>query len=289
MTGFGRASLSAEGVTIEVSIKSVNGRYLEIRPHLPKKYYAFENEIIKTLKANFQRGTCDVYIQRAGSDESEDVDFQFKTAVAKKWLAQFRKSLKELKVPDNLTAQDLLHIPDFVQAQEATQPSAREKAALLRVVKQSLAQCIAEREREGEFLRKTCLSHVSSLANTVKELQNLRHEYVEGAQPRLSDRLKKLLGDVQADPHRLVQEVAHLIERTDIEEEIHRLQEHVGHVTKLLNQPDTGGKKLDFYAQELIREINTIGSKSQSAKITETVVKAKNIIEQLREQIQNIE
>lgn len=289
MTGFGRASLSSDGVTIEVSIKSVNGRYLEIRPHLPKKYYAFENEIIKAIKSEFQRGTCDIYIQRATSEDVEDIDFKFKTGTAKKWLAQFRKTLKELKIPDNITAQDLLHIPDFIQTQEQTQPAPKEKAALLKAVKQSLEKCVEEREREGDFLRKTCVDHINSLTATVKELQALRKTYIEGAQPKIEERLKKLLAGVDTDENRIVQEVAHLVDRTDIEEEIHRLQEHVGHVLKLLGAKDTGGKKLDFYAQELIREINTIGSKSQSAKITETVVKAKNTIEQLREQIQNIE
>lgn len=289
MTGFGRASLSVDGVTIEVSIKSVNGRYLEIRPHLPKKYYSFENEIVKALKGDFQRGTCDVYIQRATNEDVEDVEFKFKTATAKRWLNQFRKTLKELKIADNLTAQDLLQIPDFIQAQEHLQPPAKEKAALLKVVKQSIEKCLDEREREGEFLRKTCVEHVNSLATTVKELKELRQSYVETAQARIEERLKKLLAESKTDENRIVQEVAHLVDRTDIEEEIHRLQEHVSHVLKLLGQRDTGGKKLDFYAQELIREINTIGSKSQSAKITETVVRAKNTIEQLREQIQNIE
>jgi uncharacterized protein (TIGR00255 family) len=176
-----------------------------------------------------------------------------------------------------------------VQTQEHLQPPAKEKAALLKAVSQAIEKCVVERAREGEFLRKTCMEHVSALAKTVQELKGLRQGYIETAQARIEDRLKKILADSQTDENRIVQEVAHLVERTDIEEEIHRLQEHVSHVLKLLGQKDTGGKKLDFYAQELIREINTIGSKSQSAKITETVVRAKNIIEQLREQIQNIE
>jgi len=289
MTGYGRASLSADGVTIEVSIKSVNGRYLEVRSHLPKKYYPLENEIIKNVKSGFQRGTVDIYIQRVSTDAVSDTEFKFKTATAKKWLTELRKVLKELKVEDNLKAQDLLSIPDFVQTQESAMPSTKEKTALMKVVKQSVEACNDERSREGEFLRKTCQEHVNMLASVVKELQGLRKNFVESAQPKITERLKKLAAEIKLDDNRLVQEVAHLLDKTDIEEEIHRFQEHVCHVNKLLSQGETNGKKLDFYAQELLREINTIGSKSQSAKITENIVKAKNAIEQLREQIQNIE
>ncbi len=289
MTGFGRSAAAAEGVTVEVSIKSVNGRYLEVRPHLPKKYYAFENEIIKLVKSQLQRGTCDVYIQRSTSADVEDIEFNFKTRTAKKWLGQFRKTLKELKIEDNLTAQDLLQIPDFIQTQEAQQISTSEKNAMIKAVKAALEKCVEERTREGDFLRKVCVNHLTALSEMVSALRSLREAYIESAQPRIQERLKKLLADIKTDENRLVQEAAHLIDRTDIDEELERLQEHLVHVQKLLKQKETSGKQLDFYAQELIREINTIGSKSQSAKITETVVKVKNTIEQFREQIQNIE
>lgn len=289
MTGFGRSSLSVEGVTIEVSVKSVNGRYLEVRPHLPKKYFAFETEILKTIKGCFERGTVDVYIQRTSSQDVVDSELVFKTAAAKKWLADFRKSLRELKLEDNVTARDLLAVPEFLQTQEAAAVGTKEKIALLKVVKKAADLCGDEREREGRFLRDTCLKYIKELQTFCSDIRGLRQGFVESIQPKMEERLKKILENVDVDPVRIVQEAAYQIDKTDIEEEIHRLGEHLKQCAELLSDKVSHGKKLDFYAQELIREINTIGSKSHFAKITERVVLAKNSIEQLREQIQNIE
>ena len=146
--------------------------------------------------------------------------------------------------------------------------------------------------REGKHLVKQCSHYVETLNDLVKKMQGLRGEFTAQAKENLEAKLQTLLGStgITLDSGRLMQEVAILIERTDIEEELVRLQEHLQHVKKLLNEKkETIGKKLDFYAQELLREVNTMGSKCSSAKITEIVVAAKNTIEQLREQIQNLE
>lgn len=290
MTGFGQATAQMEGVLIEVSIKSVNGRYLEARPHIPKKFLPCEADMMKVLKKRFTRGTIDIYIQRQSEGSQGDVDFTFQNKVAKKWLTEFRKSLKDLKVKDNLEARDLIHIPDFMHVREPVGLNDKEKKLLLQVFEKAIDACQKERVREGESLRKISLEHLKNLHKQIKDLRSQREQFVKDASAKVEAKLQKWLqGAVTMEPSRLMQEVAVLVDRTDIAEELDRLSEHLKNVEDLLQGQGAHGKKLDFYAQELLREVNTIGSKSPSAKIVESVVTAKNIIEQLREQIQNIE
>jgi uncharacterized protein (TIGR00255 family) len=290
MTGFGQASAQVEGVTIEVSVRAVNGRFLDIRPHLPKKFAAFESEMSKLVKKQFVRGTCDIYVQRIVGAEQVEVQFHFQKKIAKKWLEEFRRVLKDLKMPDTITARDLISIPDFAQVSEVSVVGDKEKAKFLEAVKKAVEACRAEREREGESLRKVCLQHLSDLKVRLKTFKALRAEFMAEAPGKLREKLEKILQGAQVvEPARLLQEVAILADRSDIEEELNRLAEHIKNIEQLVASPESQGKKLDFYAQELLREVNTIGSKSSSAKIVETVVSAKNLIEQFREQVQNIE
>lgn len=290
MTGFGRATASIDGVEIEINIKSVNGRYLELRQHLPKKYISLEVEIQKIVKSKLSRGTVDIFVQRLWErNTSKNSSVCFRTSVAEVWLAELRKSLKVLNIKDEVTVQDLLQIPDFIVSEESVSLEKKEQLVFLKAVKQAVEMCGASRLQEGLFLQKTCLKYVDELLKTRELLIKSRQLLVAEASEKIKNRLAKILGDVSLDPQRLVQEVAYLVDRSDIEEELQRLGEHLKSVGLLLKSTQTEGKKLDFYAQELLREINTIGSKSQSAKITETVVAAKNVVEQLREQIQNIE
>jgi uncharacterized protein (TIGR00255 family) len=290
MTGFGRADITVDGINVDVSIKSVNGRYLDVRQHLPKKYVAFESEIQKAVKKVFVRGTVDIYIQRTMKAGGGLSPIRFQTPVAALWLQEFRKVLKELKISAEVTAQDLLnHVPDFMVSDDLSQVQRKEQQALLKGVTQALEQCLKSRLQEGDFLRKTCLAAMTGLEKNRLALVKLRELFVSEAPTKMQERLKKILGEVELDPQRVLQEVGHMVDRSDIEEELQRFGEHIKNVTSILKNPEAQGKKLDFYAQELLREINTIGSKSQSAKITEIVVSTKNMIEQLREQVQNIE
>ncbi len=290
MTGFGRADAVVDGINLDISVKSVNGRYLDVRLHLPKKYLVLESEVQKIAKKTISRGTVDIYVQRSHKGAGSNSPVRFQTALAVAWLKEFRKTLKELKISSEVTAKDLLtHVPDFMVTDDGAELSAKEKQAFLKTVHQALAACQESRSKEGEFLRKTCLGYTTVLAKNCEALSKLREAFISDAPPKMKDRLEKLLGSVELDPQRVLQEVAHLVDRSDIEEELVRLGEHVKNVVGLLKSQEAQGKKLDFYAQELLREINTIGSKSQSAKITEIVVSTKNTIEQFREQIQNIE
>lgn len=291
MTGFGRADSSVGGINLDISVKSVNGRYLDVRPHLPKKYISLESELQKIAKKHFSRGTVDIYVQRTVQASSSGGSVQFQKEAAATWVLELRKILKSLKINGDITARDLLsHVPNFMTVTEDTQDvSSKEKQQFLKTLEQAILHCSIAREKEGQFLKKVGLEHAQALSKYREQLLKLRELLVAEAAKKMQDRIEKLMGKIDLDPQRVAQEVAHLVERSDIEEELQRLGEHIKNVTALLKEPSAQGKKLDFYAQELLREINTIGSKSQSAKITEIVVGTKNTIEQLREQIQNIE
>lgn len=290
MTGYGHSQLKIAGVQIEITVKTVNSRYLDIKPHLPKKYLSFESDIIKLAKEYFRRGSCDVYVQRSEMQTQESVEIFLQIDIAQKWVKQMNAAMKTLKISSPLTAQDLLSIPNFVQVKENTTTSQQEKKSFLKEFKNVLEMCSQERLREGKQLARQCLMYVDSLGELAQSIQSLRKDFVEISRQNLEEKIKTLLGSSALDPTRIMQEVAILAERADIEEELVRLQEHLQHVRKLLNEKkESVGKKLDFYAQELLREVNTMGSKCGSAKITELVVTAKNTIEQLREQIQNLE
>jgi uncharacterized protein (TIGR00255 family) len=290
MTGFGRADSSASGIDLDVSVKSVNGRYLEVRSHLPKKYLSLDNEIQKIAKRHFQRGTVDIYVQRSTQNAVGAGGVRFQAKAATEWVQELRKVLKPLKIDSDVSVRDLLtYVPNFMITDEEAELSSKEKQQLLKTLEHAMASCAKAREKEGQFLKKVGLQCIDDLSKYLKQLTDLRETLVSEASQKMQDRLAKIMGKIELDPQRVVQEVAHLVERSDIEEELQRFGEHVKNVTALFKEASAQGKKLDFYAQELLREINTIGSKSQSAKITEIVVGAKNTIEQLREQIQNIE
>ncbi len=290
MTGYGHAEISVDGVSLEVRIKSVNGRYLEIRQHLPKIYLPIELEIQKIAKKIFSRGTVDIFVQRTVGTKAQTPEVHFQTKVAEVWLKSFRAELKKLKVAGDVAPQDLLtHIPGYFQMEESQGLSPKEQQGCLKVIEKAMEECQRSREKEGAFLQKVCSGALADLEKNRGSLVTLRDQFVTSAPQKYQDRLQKLLGDVSVDPSRLLQEVGHMVERFDIEEELQRLGEHIKNVKALIVDKTSQGKKLDFYAQELLREINTIGSKSPSAKITEIIVSTKNIIEQFREQIQNIE
>lgn len=290
MTGYGRADATADGVNMDISVKSVNGRYLDVRVHAPKIYLSLEIEIQKLVKKLFVRGTVDIYVQRTLKGTGGGSSVRFQKSLASVWVKELRHVLKELKITSDVTAQDLLnHVPGFVTSEDSFEIPLKEKQAFLKTLQKALAACQKARTDEGEFLRKTCLNYVNDLSKNRDSLIKLRDIFISEATMKMKERLERILGAMDLDPQRMLQEVGHVVERSDIEEELQRLGEHLKNVTGLLKSSEAQGKKLDFYAQELLREINTIGSKSQSAKITEIVVATKNTIEQLREQIQNIE
>lgn len=283
----GIAAAGSELPEIEVAIRSVNGRYLETRLHLPREYGGLESDLKAILAKRFTRGTLDVYVNRGRSVTTADLTVN--TTLAKKWLDGYRALGEALQLKAEPSLEMLSRIPDVLKIEEHSETSESEKTVFKALVEQAAELCDRERSREGAALAvdldQLCL-RLESIAN---EMLSLREEANSELEKRLRDRLQKLGFTGVLDDHRMAQEVMMQVDRSDISEELTRLREHVKAYRALLLSHGSEGKKLDFYAQELLREVNTIGSKSQVARLTALVVEAKTIVEKIREQVQNVE
>lgn len=322
MTGYGRSkkldSASQPGTAeAESWARSVNGRFLEIRVHLPREWAELEPEI-RTLAQNMlSRGTVDLHIGRVrGMESSARVEIDER--LAKEW-AKALKKLAQATGSDesSFPFEVIAKAPDVIRVVGEADLSAAQKSAVLNVAKEALVALDTEKIREGESIRSELLSLLSQLDAAVEKVAKLAAEAPDDLRARLKTRMERLeasgLQPPSGDDSRFHQEVALLIDRGDVREEIARLTAHLKVYRELVigeakpSSSSTGatkntstkggakttatpiGKTLDFYAQELLREVNTVGSKSQTAELTRLVVEAKTLVEKIREQVQNVE
>lgn len=289
MTGFGNQKLQKKDFAIEVSLRSVNGRFLELRFHLPKEYLSLEGELKKAISQKLKRGTVDIFVSRRAKTQSHQAEIEVNQALAKKVYRAYQNLSQDLKIPLQNPWGALLHHPGLVQVQETSEISSYEKKSVFEVFDAALKSCEKERVREGEAIKKHLLVLVSGLEKEVQKILSLRNEANQHLQEKYEAKIKSRLKTSEIDYQRLSQEIVIQLEKGDINEEIQRLGEHVANFRMLVRNPQSEGKKLDFYTQELLREVNTIGSKSQISDITQSVIEAKTLIEKLREQVQNVE
>lgn len=289
MTGYGHGKVQTLESLIEVSVRSVNGRFLEPRFHLPREYIAFEGELKKILQKHFSRGTLDVYVLRRVRWDQVESKVVVQNSLVKEYDKALRQIAKTLKTKFEPHVESLARMPDVLKIETQDSISASEKKALLRAMESACGACVQERAREGQSLKQDMEKLLKSLEALVGEILKVREDVNRGLQARVEQKLKSRIAGGEVDPARLSQEVVILLEKADINEELVRLKEHLKNYRGLLSAGGSLGKKLDFYTQELLREVNTIGSKSSVSQLTQNVVEAKTLIERLREQVQNIE
>ncbi len=293
MTGFGNCRTQNNEVSIEVSLRAVNGRFLETRFHLPRGYFPFESELKKKLAGYIQRGTVDVYISRKAKATNAGGRIVVNTKLAQEYLKAFKKLSTELRISENVRLEQISKQPEVIQFEELESLSSHEVTLLKKTFETALKKFDSERMREGAALKRDLQKNLKDLQRHIQKVSKLRDEanklLLERFEARVKSRLPKEVAGQQMDPQRISQEIVIQLEKADINEELTRLTEHIKNFDKLVELPVVEGKKLDFYTQELLREVNTIGSKSQVAGITEAVVEAKTLIERVREQVQNIE
>lgn len=288
MTGYALIRKKTTNVQYEVSLRSVNGRFLEMRFHMPKELMHLESDFRKSMQASFRRGTVDIFIHRKTLSAKKFTLF-FNSGLAEKYAEVFKKAARISKSTSALSAESLLRLPEVVTLENETAPDSKEDSTLKSLFNQAIKKCEVEREREGQALKNHLLSLIQKLEKECQQILHWRESANKEISAKYEARIKTRLEGREIDQSRLVQEIAILIEKSDINEEIQRLAEHVKNLKNLVQKKDCEGKKLDFYTQELLREVNTIGSKSQVANITTAVIEAKSMIEKLREQVQNIE
>jgi uncharacterized protein (TIGR00255 family) len=276
-------------VKIQVSISIF--RYLEIRFHMPREYAAIESEFKSALSRVFSRGTLDVYVNRRMSSSAPEI--RVNKALAKNWVDSYRELAKSLKLSGSPSLDLLSRIPEIFQVEDRPDLSEEEIKLAKTLLSEAADGCDKERLREGQSIEIDLTSLCTRLENLAEQAESIKGEAQIELEKRLRDRLEDNLNkrgfEGKVDDQRVAQEVVMYLDRADISEEITRLREHLKAYRQLLKSKESQGKKLDFYAQELLREVNTIGSKSHIAKLTSLVVEAKTCVERIREQVQNVE
>ena len=288
MTGYGKSTLEINSRKYQVEIKSLNHRYLDISIRMPKQLSYLEETIKQQISSKISRGKIDVFISWE-NNSIEGRNIKINTELAKAYIEELRKLAKEENLSDNIEVNDIARYPDVLIVQE-NQEDETIKNEIIEVVNKAVNNLVEMKQNEGikiaEDLQKR-LDYIQEEVNKVKEFSTgLINEYIV----KLEERIKELLPNNQEiDKNRLMQEIVIYADKCSIEEEVTRLNSHIGQFKEFLKSDETVGKKLDFIIQEMNRETNTIGSKSNNLNITNGVIDMKTEIENLREQVQNIE
>ena len=292
MTGFGRASgaLSARYFAT-VTAKSVNHRFLEVSVRLPEYMWDMEAPLRALASEVFSRGKVDLSV-RIQRTQQPDYNVRINTQIASTVIPQLRSIAEELGLGTTLTGSDLMRVPDFLQVEAIDAEIVdEEREALTAIVREAFAQMSGMREREGTALRDDITARVRSIRELRDKLaahrDEVRAELLASYQQRVQEIASAAGVDVAQD--RIAQEVVIMVEKGDIAEELMRLGHHLDQIDKGVGSREAAGKKLDVLSQEMIREINTMGSKSRSAAIRTLVVELKTEVERIREQVQNVE
>ncbi len=288
MTGFGKSEIAIDGRKLRIEIKTVNHRFLDISVRQPRFLMQMEEYIRKCVKERLARGRVELFINYASErDDSKKVVVDLPLITAYKDAA--RRIAEATGVEDDLTAARLMRLPDAVNYEEEEMTEEMLKELVDVNLTHALDELIAARTREGAELKKDIVYRLNLLIELAQSIKSREHTVVADYKKRLEDRMAELLDGAEVDAQRIAQEVAFYADRCNITEELVRIQSHVQHFLDSTTQDGAQGRNMDFIVQELNREFNTIGSKSQDQDITQAVIVAKGEIEKIREQIQNIE
>lgn len=289
MTGYGKAEYSTEKLYLSVELKAVNNRFLDLVPKTPRVFLCFEDLIRKTVASKVARGRVELFVTLIDNREKEkniDVDI----SLAKGYVKAYNLIKESV---DGISKEDfpilsLMRMPDVVKEGATTVDTEFYKDILVDTLNSALDKFNEMRKIEGEKLKIDILQMVEFIEEAVKKIIDRAPLIKENYRQKLQDRLKEVLSDVKYDETRLLQEVAIFADKSNIDEELTRLNSHISQFREIV-KGENAGKKLDFLVQEFNREANTICSKSNDLEITRLGLAIKCEIEKIREQIQNIE
>ena len=282
MTAYASAETTGPAGTLSCELRTVNHRYLELSPRLPDDLRAFESQLRERVAAKLSRGKLDLTVRRNSDARSESL--QVNQALLSR-LAELNLDMAAQFPGLQVQLTELLRFPG-VMRQAETDPEAQQ-AALFDVLDRALDALSATREREGEKLGQILREKLDGIERVVADVRGWMPEIRVALRTRLEGRLADLKQPVE--PGRLEQELVLQITRTDVDEELDRLSTHISETRRVLGLEEPVGRRLDFLMQEFNREANTLGSKSVDARSTNAAVELKVLIEQMREQVQNIE
>jgi len=292
MTGFGRASGSlSTRYSVAVTAKSVNHCFLETTVRLPEFFWELEPAIRAIASEPFSRGKLDVSVRVQRTAEPE-YSVRINAQIADAIIPQLRAMAEELGLGGSFSGGDLLRVPDLLQVEALeSELTEEEREGLTRILREAFAQMLGTRAREGESLRNDILSRLRIIGDLQKTLADQREDIRQEMLTNYKQRVQEIAAaaGIDVDQDRIAQETVIMVEKGDIAEELTRLAHHAEEIEKAIAGREPAGKKLDFISQEMLREINTMGSKSRSAMLRTLVVELKTEVERIREQVQNVE
>ena len=288
MTGYGRVVALLDGRNIAVEAKSVNHRFLEISLRTPSALFPLEMEYKKKIGERFKRGRIDVSIRLEG-EGADTSKVNLNLEIAHNYFDVLNRLKDEFHFQEPITLKSLTGFRDIFSPPSETELSPDFLSQVEKTLQEALSMLANMRQDEGMALYSDMQMRLKVITEIMETIRLRAPQVVLEYQKRLADRIKELTAGLALDDARLAQEVAIMADRCDITEELVRMQSHISQFETLLQSEDAEGKKIDFLLQEMNREINTIGSKSNDAEITRQVIEAKSELGKVREQAQNIE
>ena len=289
MTGFGRCEVQEESRKFTVEMKSVNHRYLDANIRMPKKLNFFETAIRSLLKQSVQRGKVDIFITYEDLSEQQ-VSLKYNEVLAAEYLSYFEKMQEKFSLENDIRVSTLSRYPEVLTMEEQAVDEEELWKGLKKALDGAICQFVETRTSEGEHLREDLIEKLDNMLKLVGCIEERSPQIIAEYRDKLETKVKELLADTQIEDSRIAAEVVIFADKICTDEEVVRLKSHIVHMKDTLVSDDSGiGRKLDFIAQEMNREANTILSKANDLEISNIGIELKTEIEKVREQIQNIE
>ena len=287
MTGFGRYEYQTGSKKFTVELKGVNHRYLDVNIRMPKKFNFFETAIRTLLKQYALRGKVDIFITYEDNSESQAA-LKYNETLAAEYMRYFKQMEESFGIDNDIRVSTLAHCPEVLTMEEKPDDEDALWSGLQMALEGAFAQFVETRTTEGENLKKDILNKLSGMETLVGHVVERSPQIVEEYRKKLEDKIHELL-DVPVDENRMAAEVILYADKICTDEETVRLKSHISHMRDTLEETEGIGRKLDFIAQEMNREANTILSKANDLEVSNYAIGLKTEIEKIREQIQNIE
>ncbi len=288
MTGYGRVETSGQDRNIVVEVKSVNHRFLEISLRMPQALFPLELEFKKKIGEKVKRGRIEIFI-RLEAESVNAPEAIINLEIARNYFTALQRLKDEFGLTEEIGLKTLVGFRDIFSQPAETEIKPDVLKQIADALEEAMSMLVKMRQDEGVSIYQDMEQRLNSIRGILETINARSPQVIIEYQRRLTERIKELTAGYVIDDSRLAQEAAILAEKSDITEEIVRMHSHIGQFVELLQSSDAEGKKIDFLLQEMNREINTIGSKSNDADIARQVIEAKSELSKLREQAQNIE
>jgi len=292
MTGYGRGEALTDGLRLEAEVRSVNHRFCEVSARLPRAFAAFEADAKKIVQDQVSRGKLNLVVTWGENGEESGEPggtLALDEHAADRYMELLRRIQTKYRLAGDVDVRTFASLPNIFTWQEPGRSSEFYLELLRKVVAEATRELVRMKETEGEALKRDLVSRAGLVRSRVARIRERAPERVRETHEKMKERVRGLIAETEIPEDRLLMEIALLSDRLDCTEECVRLEAHCDHFLKYLDEESAPGRKLNFLLQEMNREINTIGSKSNDVAIVEQVVEVKEELERIREQVQNIE